>query len=176
MFEKKTGIVSRYFLFSFPGDVGIQWKSNMSDSSGINWYKNKILNSVDYFLVLMLRRGVYERLAIIPSRWENNSQRLRQNVGTFFTLNELQLLFQGNPRFDPDSVFSITGFRGLREITWVSLFWRIVRQEGVLEARHLRGCIMFFVFVVQKWEKVDRAVSLFFFNFTLSQESLTWWT
>lgn len=115
MFEKKTGIVSRYFLFSFPGDVGIQWKSNMSDSSGINWYKNKILNSVDYFLVLMLRRGVYERLAIIPSRWENNSQRLRQNVGTFFTLNELQLLFQGNPRFDPDSVFSITGFRRVRE-------------------------------------------------------------
>ena len=62
----------------------------------------------------MLSRGVYERLAIIPSRWENNSQRLRQNVGTFCTLNELQLLSQGNPRFDPDSVFSITGFRGLR--------------------------------------------------------------
>ena len=58
---------------------------------------------------------MYERLAIIPSRWENNSQRLRQNVGTFFTLNELQLLFQGNPRFDPDSVFSITGFRGVKE-------------------------------------------------------------
>ena len=62
----------------------------------------------------MLSRSVYERLAIIPSRWENNSQRLRQNVGTFCTLNELQLLSQGNPRFDPDSVFSITGFRGLR--------------------------------------------------------------
>ena len=114
MLEKKTGIVSRYFLSNFLEDVGIQWKSNMSDSSGITDIKNTILNSVDYFLVLMLSRGVYERLAIIPSRWENNSQRLRQNVGTFCTLNELQLLSQGNPRFDPDSVFSIAGFRGLR--------------------------------------------------------------
>ena len=51
--------------------------------------------------------------------------------------------------------FPLRGFEESGKITWVSLFWRITftRQEGVLEARHLRGCIMFFIFIVQKMRK-----------------------
>lgn len=98
---------------------------------------------------------MYERLAIIPSRWENNSQRLRQNVGTFCTLNELQLLSQGNSRFDPDSVFSITGFRGVREnyLSFPTLMNCIYETRGCFRGKASQRMYHVFLFCCTENEK-----------------------
>ena len=118
----------------------------------------------------MLRRGVYERLAIIPSRWENNSQCSRQNFGIFCTLNELQLLSQGNPCFDPDSVFSITGFRGVREnyLSFPILKNYIYETRGCFRGKASQRMYHVFHFYCTENEKKLTVQFLFFLFYIVS--------